>query len=153
MGSHQSGISLFRKFGDLNMLNLLSLQAELMHLRQELDWACKSDDQINETFGASRKYAFSFQAMKDAMPKEVEYEDEDEEATNNVGHCCECRSKARKVRQLAEITLSNGEVVLNARIDQWEIILKIREKLKEYSASNPFFFSTISIFELRIPFR
>src|ERR1700761_6652982 len=78
MGTWDSEISLFRRFGDLNMLNLLSLQAELMHLRLELDRTCRSDDKINELFNASRKYAFSFKAMQDSVPED----DTDQESTS-----------------------------------------------------------------------
>jgi hypothetical protein len=44
MGGSHSNITLFRKFGDLNMLNLLSLQAELMHLRLKLKNTCEVEE-------------------------------------------------------------------------------------------------------------
>jgi uncharacterized protein DUF6594 len=144
MGRWDSEISLFRKFGDLNMFNLLSLQAELMDLRLELDQTCRSDDKINEVFNASRKYAFSFRAMRDAMPKD----DGDEESSsldqggtssrpvydaNGVTYCCACKKKREPLP--AQIQRGdNKEWVDNDRTDQLTIILRIREKLKEYSA-------------------
>jgi hypothetical protein len=144
MGSYKSQISLFRRFGDLNMLNLLSLQAEIMHLHHELDYACQSDDKINETFDLSRKYAFSFKSMKDTIPTERDEEDEEEESeqrgddAHRNGHCCCCRKKPKKISlQTILVPGIDGqpEQMPNLRIDQWELILKLREKLKEYSAS------------------
>jgi hypothetical protein len=132
MGLWDSEISLFRRFGDLNMLNLLSLQAELMHLRLELDKTCRSDDQINELFNASRKYAFSFKAMQDAVPKESSSSDS-ADATHGTTNCCTCQKK-RDLSPTRVTRADNGNVEYNWRTHQWKTILKIREKLKEYSA-------------------
>ena len=84
------------------MLNLLNLQAEVMHLHHELDYACQSDDRLNETFDLSRKYAFSFKSMKEAMPTEwdEEYEEEENKQKGDDAHrngqCCCCRKKPKR---------------------------------------------------------
>lgn len=51
-----SGLAIFRKFGDLNMLNLLSLQAELLGLRAELQHSFTQPDNL--------KYAYSFKELR-----------------------------------------------------------------------------------------
>jgi hypothetical protein len=137
MGTWDSEISLFRRFGDLNMLNLLSLQAELMHLRLELDRTCRSDDKINELFNASRKYAFSFKAMQDSVPEDDTDQEStspsvSEDATSRNIHCCACMKK-KDLPPVQVRRADDGKVVDNQRTDQWETILKLREKLKEYS--------------------
>ena len=76
--------------------------------------------------------------MQDSVPED----DTDQESTspsvskdttNGNVHCCACKKKkdlpAVQVRRA-----DDGKVVDNQRTDQWEIILKIRKKLKEYSA-------------------
>ncbi|OCK73575.1 hypothetical protein K432DRAFT_364712 [Lepidopterella palustris CBS 459.81] len=52
---------IFRRFGQLNMLNLLSLQAELMKLHEQLKWVCQDDDADEER----HKYAWSFEDLID----------------------------------------------------------------------------------------
>ena len=43
MGHHTDGLRIFRRFGRLNMLSLLSLQAELNDLESEFDDICQDD--------------------------------------------------------------------------------------------------------------
>jgi hypothetical protein len=62
------GKAIFRRFGDLNMLNLLSLQAELEHLRMEFKAICvkKSHaEQINQGYLATYSLAIQ-QDQKEA---------------------------------------------------------------------------------------
>ena len=61
MGSHQE-TAIFRRFGTLNMLNLLSLQAELTDLEVQLHDIIKRD----ETSGDSDRmlYAISFRELR-----------------------------------------------------------------------------------------
>ncbi|KAF2177467.1 hypothetical protein K469DRAFT_807666 [Zopfia rhizophila CBS 207.26] len=58
-----NSFAIFRKFSDLNMLNLLSLQAELMELHEEFVDVCNSDDNLSEPNAPSRKFPFSFQEL------------------------------------------------------------------------------------------
>jgi hypothetical protein len=102
MGDFDSEISLFRKFGDLNMLNLLSLQAELMNLHFKLKWACEEEmNQIDEP--------------------DSKFEMADLPALSGFNF-----EKLMKSERDA-----NGEET--TYFFQWELILEIRAKLKEYS--------------------
>jgi hypothetical protein len=134
MGSYKSDITLFRRFGDLNMLNLLSLQAELLNLQFDLDAACRSDDELNETWIASKKYAFSFKDMQAGVPAEVEEKDPQAGGNENGCRCC----KAKKMLRPTMVELEDGTLEPNFRSKQWKLISQIRQKLKEYSALNKY---------------
>jgi uncharacterized protein DUF6594 len=102
MGDFASEISLFRKFGDLNMLNLLSLQAELMNLHFQLKWACEQE--MDEVDDPDSKFETSdLPALSGFNFEELMKPEQDE----------------------------NGKVT--TYFAQWDIILQIRAKLKEYS--------------------
>lgn len=61
--SHDKDIAIFRRFDDLNLLSLLSLQAEILELRQSLRRTCLLDDthgQENE-----KKYSSNFKLSRD----------------------------------------------------------------------------------------
>lgn len=76
-------VAIFRRFGELNTLNLLSLQAELISMQATFKAICKRDDVDNE------KFATSFY----------------------------------------QLNQSAG----NANDDQYQMLMRIREKLREYS--------------------
>jgi len=69
MGLHRSPFAIFRRFGDLNMLNLMSLQAELMDLSDDFREICKEDDEEIAPL-AARKYAYSFRDLRDSATKQ-----------------------------------------------------------------------------------
>ena len=52
----------FRRFGSLNMLNLLSLQAELTHLKVRFDAIASRDDKAHN-YNTTSRYSKSFRAM------------------------------------------------------------------------------------------
>jgi hypothetical protein len=162
------------------MLNLLSLQAELMHLRVELDFACKSDDNVDMTIKFARRYAFSFKLLRASAPEEIEVEipiaqnsppprqdstvgethccaqvaqspsPPPEGSTVGETYCCACRRRTQKVPKPQQIEV-DGRPITNSRTEQWELILKIRAKLKEYSRSKCFgFFVQLQVMETHI---
>ena len=53
--SDDKDIAIFRRFDDLNLLSLLSLQAEIIELRQSLRRTCLLDD----THGDEKETAYS----------------------------------------------------------------------------------------------
>jgi hypothetical protein len=75
-------LAIFRKFGDLNMLSLMSLQAELVELRDEF-YAIVGDDEkcgydFNRSFGSlsgSKNQANNLQCRKLSIirDKTIEY--------------------------------------------------------------------------------
>jgi hypothetical protein len=46
-------LAIFRRFNDVNMLSLLSLQAEILELRDDLYDVCGDDEQSGEDFSIS----------------------------------------------------------------------------------------------------
>jgi len=61
MGMQNSTIPIFRRFGSLNMLNLMSLQAELLELQQIFVDQCSVDDGMR----LRQHLAFSFMDLRD----------------------------------------------------------------------------------------
>lgn len=98
-------LAIFRRFGPLNMLNLLSLQAELTHLQNELKAVTNLDDMSP---GPESKFSSSFLAMLKEM-------DRDEE-------------KVEDSREVPPASAKSGRTPL-----QWSLLLRIRSKLNEYS--------------------
>jgi hypothetical protein len=70
MAMKGNDFAVFRKFGYLNMLSLLSLQAELMTLQAQFKDICKRNDAIplpgNETDGGVADYAFNFSKLRES---------------------------------------------------------------------------------------
>jgi hypothetical protein len=110
MAYEDSPFAIFRRFGQLNMLILLSLQAELMELQGQFKAVCKVDDDCSDPTSARRRFAYSFNAMRKKYNPETTIDPRDK--------------------------TGNGYVSLMqapAEIRQYGLILEIREKLKEYS--------------------
>lgn len=99
-------LAIFRKFGSLNMLNLLSLQAELTRLEKKLKATVKSDD---KSVGEASKYSTSFLAM--LQQTDLSAADQSEEPGD----------PPEKPEQSGLMPA------------QWRVILEIRRKLDEYS--------------------
>ena len=62
MGAHHE-TTIFRRFGKLNMLNLLSLQAELTDLEVKLENVVKEDEDSGDEY--RMLYAVDFREMRD----------------------------------------------------------------------------------------
>ena len=90
MGTHHE-TAIFRRFGELNMLNLLSLQAELTDLEIQLQ-SIRNEDEVSDDPVRSL-YAIDFHEMS----KQGDERDD----------------------------------------QQWQMLLRIREKLQEYSITRP----------------
>ena len=60
MGTYDE-TAIFRKFGHLNMLNLLSLQAELVHL--QIEWRRVSLHHDHPSLDSKQRFSTSFQAL------------------------------------------------------------------------------------------
>ena len=60
--SDDKDIAIFRRFDDLNLLNLLSLQAEILELRQSLRRTCSLDD--NHGQENVKKYSSNFKLSR-----------------------------------------------------------------------------------------
>ena len=60
--SDDKDIAIFRRFDDLNFLSLLSLQAEILELRQSLHRACLIDDDHGEEH--EKKYSGNFKLSR-----------------------------------------------------------------------------------------
>ena len=61
--SNDKDIAIFRRFDDLNLLCLLSLQAEILELRQILRRTCFVDDTVGEE--NEKKYSGNFKLSRD----------------------------------------------------------------------------------------
>ena len=57
----EKGYAFFRQFSDLNLVNLLSLQAELIHLRKEFWDICHDDDTLENP--TTREFSANFSAL------------------------------------------------------------------------------------------
>lgn len=112
MACKDSPFAIFRRFGQLNMLNLLCLQAELMELQRDLKDACAEDDKMG--IGSKRgTFAYSFIAMREGYE---DYKRSTGEHTSLNGS-------------------GNGQVLPPEppETTQYGLMLEVREKLKEYS--------------------
>jgi hypothetical protein len=68
MSRHDS-VTIFRKFGELNMFNLLSLQAELMELQREFVKFCKDDEKDSTDDSPAKLLQYSFFTLFDRNEK------------------------------------------------------------------------------------
>lgn len=145
MAYKDSPFAIFRRFGQLNMLNLLCMQAELMELQSEFRTVCEEDDDSKSEINRP-KFAFSFVAMVE----------QDEEKRDQA----RLRRDQRQARILAAIRFRSSDTDDEAQCrilaamrppaegsdrdgsededeaeppSQYELLLKIRKKLKEYS--------------------
>ena len=84
MAREGSSCKIFRKFGQLNMLSLLSLQAEIMSLQELLRKICNSDD-INRNL-AYQNIAYSFHAMREQKVRVALTEGGDAQQQDNEQH-------------------------------------------------------------------
>ncbi|KAF2685245.1 hypothetical protein K458DRAFT_486862 [Lentithecium fluviatile CBS 122367] len=66
-------VAIFRRFNELNMLNLLSMQAELAKLREEFWVQCQADDVAGPPY---EKFSQNYQALRDASSTSTEKQQE-----------------------------------------------------------------------------
>jgi hypothetical protein len=88
--THTSDLAIFRKFGELNMLNLLRLQAELQALQDKLEYM------YNNSEVDTLPYQYSFRKMRqhDTTPeilaqldvRDIPLDSEDEDYRPNIVH-------------------------------------------------------------------
>lgn len=152
MAYKNSPFAIFRRFGQLNMLNLLCLQAELMELQSEFRDVCEEDDKQKVDTDA-HKFAYSFVRMREQYQEEQKQAGSRErsrlkqEQINIVTALRDPDSDAGRdayARLLSELVPrapdqeqegSIAHEVDEEPVSQYRLILKIRKKLKEYSKS------------------
>jgi hypothetical protein len=56
--SKDKSIAIFRRFDELNLLNLLSLQAEIFDMQRHFQFQCKQDDESKDDMRANLSQYF-----------------------------------------------------------------------------------------------
>ena len=137
-----SEVATFQRFDFLNTLNILYLQAELVHLERELKHSMRQDlESDNRSLSEPRNEAGSFVDVpggdiESANGLNAEAEGSlEKNPLSNIGF-----ESSLQEFQINERVESARNWVVLAHTDKsptWEIMLKTREKLKEYSTSSP----------------
>jgi hypothetical protein len=138
-----SEVATFQRFDFLNILNILYLQAELVHLEQELRDSMKADLESGDTVApADTAETGSFVDL--ARDAEIQSADDGsgDENQNDM--------EKRPLSQVESRSVS-GDSDINPRVESgrdwyflanmdnsptWGIMLKARDKLKEYSSNH-----------------
>jgi hypothetical protein len=112
--AESTNLMVFRRFNNLNIFNLLSLQAELVDLEGQLQERWEYDDAMEESFSKN------FKSLRETM-------DPRPQASNDEAS-----------GQLDEVPSEDpneepNEDPSEERKTQWKLVLKIRDILKEYS--------------------
>lgn len=134
MAYENSPFAIFRRFGQLNMLNLLCLQAELMQLQKDLRAVCDADD-LDST---RSRFAYSFYDMKVKYDASIDSQSRlQARARSMKGHVHQPAESyevdARDFESQTPLPAETPENRENRR--QYELLLRLRLKLKEYSES------------------
>ena len=111
MAIRNSPLAIFRRFGKLEMLNLLSLQAELMELEERFDSTIRENTSGKHGVDVEN-FDYSFKNLKDA------HKEYDDHLGGGGGE-----ATREKIRELIK-----GH-------KQYDLLLDIRKKLKEYGLS------------------
>jgi len=137
-----SEVATFQRFDFLNTLNILYLQAELIHLEQELR------DSMREDLESGNNVAPEITAETGSFV-DVREEEDIESAHNADNGEVEDDIEKRQLSQVESRSVSGGYEI-NERVESgrdwyflanmdnsptWEIMLKTRDKLKEYSST------------------
>jgi hypothetical protein len=123
---NEPGFAIFRRFATLNAKNLLYLQAELTLLEDELEYLeCEDQEAEDET-----RRNFQWEAR---LLIEHEEDDDAEEETEGDNENGESESEV-EVNEVPDTTETKKKKRIMKKSPQWEKMLEIREKLKEYSA-------------------
>ncbi|KUJ08191.1 uncharacterized protein LY89DRAFT_677081 [Mollisia scopiformis] len=120
-------VATFKRFDFLNTLNILYLQAELVHLEQELresmrdDLEFRNEPTINSSFGSQDE-------IETAEVANIQH-DVEKGAPSITGH-----SKVESEINVRLESTRDWYFLANSEESQtWEVMLKAREKLKEYN--------------------
>jgi hypothetical protein len=117
---NEPGFAIFRRFATLNAKSLLYLQAELTLLEDELEYL-ESEDQDAED---ETKRNFQWEARLLIEHLEDDEEESQEESSEDVEGEAKVVSDEKKMKTKKQ----------QKKSAQWEKMLEIRTKLKEYSA-------------------
>jgi len=136
-----SEVATFQRFDFLNTLNILYLQAELVHLEQELRDSMREDlESGNNHAPVLQEETGSFVDLGGEEDIEFAHNVNNDEASNDMEKRPLSQTKSRSIPAESEINervescrdwyfLSN-----TSNSPTWSIMLKTRSKLKEYSS-------------------
>jgi hypothetical protein len=152
MAYKDSPFAMFRRFGQLNMMNLLCLQGELMQLQSDFRRACIVDDEEVDQKGYPinrGKFAYSFIAMKeedDLRKKDArrrrQWQRNERQArilaamrhgTSESDHEAQLRILESMTHPASDINFEGDIEDATEPLSQYELLLEIRKKVKEYS--------------------
>lgn len=137
-----SEVATFQRFDFLNTLNILYLQAELVHLGRELKHSMRQDlESDNRSLSEPRNEAGSFVDMPGGDIESANSLNAEAEGSleKNPLSNVDFESSSQEFQINERVKSARNWVVL-AHTDKtptWGIMLKTREKLKEYSTSSP----------------
>jgi hypothetical protein len=142
MAKH-SEVATFQRFDFLNTLNILYLQAELVHLERELRNSMREDlESGNNAPSETPNETGSSVDLGGAEEIESAHNADNDEAGNDMEKRPLSQIESRSVSGASEINerLESGrDWYFLANMDDsstWEIMLKTRDKLKEYSLTH-----------------
>jgi hypothetical protein len=133
-------VATFQRFDFLNTLNILYLQAELVHLEQELRESMRDDLESGNSLVS--EFADKSSSLSNSRS------DEDIESADADNGGAEDEIEKRPVSQVETKSVSKADCETNERVESardwyflanmdnsptWDIMLRTREKLKEYS--------------------
>jgi hypothetical protein len=133
-------VATFQRFDFLNTLNILYLQAEIVHLEQELRESMRDD--LESRNHPVSEFADEFVSFRDSRGEEVIG------STDMNSGGTEVEIKMNPVSQIETRPDSKSDCEINERVESardwyflantdksstWDIMLRTREKLKEYS--------------------
>jgi hypothetical protein len=139
-----SEVATFQRFEFLNTLNILYLQAELVHLQEELRDSMKEDLESGSSPISIPDRAGSLGYCQDGEEIEPSENKENSEVAEGESH----EMKNIPISQMGTPSVSDSGSEFNERIvsardwnflangddtSTWDIMLRAREKLKEYS--------------------
>jgi hypothetical protein len=137
-----SEVATFQRFDFLNTLNILYLQAELVHLEQELRGSMREDlESGNNSPSQTLSETCSFVDVGEAEAVESTSDADIEDVGNDMGKKSLSQNESRPGSGASEINerLESGRdwyFLANAdNSSTWDIMLKARDKLKEYSST------------------
>lgn len=105
--SRARSLAIFQRFDEINLLQIMSLQAEIIDLRERYKRRCKDDEKANPG------YERSFRAIRDSEPKIQGLGD---------GSCHNCRQHTVPKEEWENT--------------QYGLIDTLRKKMSEYSMAN-----------------
>lgn len=128
-------VATFQRFDFLNTLNILYLQAELVHLEQELRESMREDLEYRNDATVDDSLYESRDEIEISQPNNTEEQDLEKGAVTYVS----TRETSTPESELNVRLESTRDWRFLAEMDDsktWDIMLKTREKLKEYSSTS-----------------